>query len=155
VARTWPSNSAACAGKPTPRRFRGSGLPPVFCNAEFVLDASRFAGFMVVDARSAERFRGTAPEPRVGLRSGHIPDSLNLPFEAVLEYGRMRPYAVLRRLFEDTGVTSKNLIFSCGSGVTACIPALAAEILGISDIRIYDGSWAEWGGREDLPIASS
>jgi thiosulfate/3-mercaptopyruvate sulfurtransferase len=99
----------------------------------------------VIDARSERRFNGTAPEPRQGLRSGSIPNSINLPFAHVLHDGKMRPKDELQSIFEQLGISDEQLIFSCGSGVTACIILLAAQLAGFDRCAVYDGSWAEWG----------
>lgn len=102
-------------------------------------------GRLVVDARSAGRFRGTEPEPRPGLRSGHIPGSVNLPYTEVYHEGRLRSPEELEKLFHDTVGERRDLTFSCGSGVTACVDALAATVAGYSDLAVYEGSWSEWG----------
>ena len=103
----------------------------------------------VVDARSAPRFRGEAPEPRPGLRSGHMPGAFNLPFDRLLtEEGRLKPPAALAEAFREAGVDlGRPIIATCGSGVTASVLALALELLD-APAAVYDGSWAEWG-RED------
>ena len=102
----------------------------------------------IVDARAADRFAGIAPEPRAGLRSGHIPGSLNLPIGDILDKktGRLKPADQLDALFAQAGlVKDKPAITTCGSGVTAAGLTLALAILGKTDIRLYDGSWSEWG----------
>lgn len=107
----------------------------------------------IIDARSAARFAGEAPEPRTGLRRGHIPTAINIPFEAVLEAGSMREPDDLKSIVEPLGAKTTPLIFYCGSGVTACISAMAAYAMGYRSIQIYDGSWAEWGMPEGPAIA--
>ncbi|MFW5969900.1 MAG: 3-mercaptopyruvate sulfurtransferase [Halofilum sp. (in: g-proteobacteria)] len=106
------------------------------------------------DARPPERFAGTAPEPRPGLPSGHIPGSVNVPFAAVTdpETGRVRPPHELRALFADPD--QRPAVCSCGTGVTACVVAFALHCLGHDDVAIYDGSWTEWAGHGGLPIAT-
>ncbi|MGB6537979.1 MAG: 3-mercaptopyruvate sulfurtransferase [Xanthobacteraceae bacterium] len=107
----------------------------------------------IVDARSTERFAGTAPEPRPDLRSGHMPDSFNVPYESVLENGRLVSRDGIEAAFTAAGVDlDKPIITSCGSGVTAAILTLALESIGKSAHRLYDGSWSEWGSRPDLPV---
>lgn len=110
-------------------------------------------GEQVIDARSAERFRGQAAEPRAGLCSGHMPGALNLPFPGVLQAdGRMKAAADLDAAFRSAGLDpARPVITSCGSGVTAAILTLALARLGRPS-RLYDGSWAEWGGRTDTPV---
>ena len=108
----------------------------------------------MIDARSAGRFAGTAPEPRPGLRGGHIPGSRNLPYtEVVLPNGRMRPADELRYLFDDAGADLRApIVVSCGSGTSACSLALALDLLGATNVSVYDGSWTEWAGHADTPV---
>jgi thiosulfate/3-mercaptopyruvate sulfurtransferase len=108
----------------------------------------------VIDARSAGRFAGTAPEPRPGLRGGHIPGSRNLPYtELVLPNGKMRPPDELRQMFDAVGADLRQpIVVSCGSGTTACSLALALDLLGATNVSVYDGSWTEWAGRSDTPV---
>lgn len=100
----------------------------------------------IVDARGAPRFRGEAPEPRPGLRSGHMPGARNLPFDRLLTpEGRLKPPVVLAEAFREAGVDlARPIVATCGSGVTASVLALALEVLG-APAAVYDGSWAEWG----------
>ena len=107
----------------------------------------------VVDARGAGRYNGTDPELRPGLRSGHIPKSLNVPYDNIVKDGSLVDATKLEAAFVDAGVDlSKPITTSCGSGITACILALGLYLNGRDDIAVYDGSWTEWGGRQDLPI---
>jgi thiosulfate/3-mercaptopyruvate sulfurtransferase len=107
----------------------------------------------VVDARSASRFRGEAPEPRPNVRGGHMPGSFNVPYEQVLKDGRLKSHDEIAAAFTQVGVDlDKPAITSCGSGVTASILTFAIDALGKPPGRVYDGSWAEWGGRPDTPI---
>lgn len=120
-----------------------------------VAAAAKLGDWQIVDARSAGRFRGEEPEPRPGLRSGHIPGSRNLHYRALLnEDGTMKDPDGLRAAFAGAGVDlQRPVITSCGSGVTAAILNLALERLGHRDHALYDGSWAEWGMYGDLKVA--
>ncbi|WP_299470698.1 3-mercaptopyruvate sulfurtransferase [uncultured Roseibium sp.] len=110
----------------------------------------------VLDARSSDRFAGTAPEPRAGLRSGHMPTAFNLPFTQLLnEDGTFRGHEDLEALYKAAGIDlQKPVTTTCGSGVTAAILTLGLTILGARDLALYDGSWVEWGGRDDTDIVT-
>lgn len=107
----------------------------------------------IADARSPGRFGGTEPEPRPGIRSGHMPGARNVPASSLSENGSLLPLDRLRAKLEEAGLDlTKPVITSCGSGVTAAVITLALESLGHRDNRLYDGSWTEWGGRNDTPV---
>ncbi|MEM9634551.1 MAG: 3-mercaptopyruvate sulfurtransferase [Pseudomonadota bacterium] len=108
----------------------------------------------ILDARSADRFSGAAPEPRAGLRAGHMPTALNLPFTQLLnEDGTFHSKAELQEIYEEAGVDlEKPVTTTCGSGVTAAILTLGLTVLGVRDLALYDGSWSEWGSREDTDV---
>ena len=113
------------------------------------------ASEQVLDARSRGRFAGTEPEPRAGLRGGHIPRSLNLPYDLLIDAasGTMRPADELARLFKESGLDLRRpVVTSCGSGVTASLLALGLFLVGHEDVAVYDGSWSEWGARSDTPV---
>lgn len=113
-------------------------------------------GEQVVDLRPAGRFAGVDPEPRAGLRGGHIPGSRSLPYhELVTADGTLLPPDALRRRLAAAGVDpARPVVATCGSGTSACTLALALEVLGYPGTAVYDGSWTEWGGRTDTPIAT-
>jgi len=135
--------------RPSPRGALVADLDRVNANLET-------GEYQVVDARSVGRFVGSEAEPRPGLRSGHIPGSHNLPYDRLFhDDGSLLRPPQLRQAFAQAGVDpGKPVIASCGSGVSACVLALALYLLGQKDAAVYDGSWAEWGGRAAIPIAS-
>lgn len=110
----------------------------------------------IVDARPADRFGGTVPEPRPGVRAGHMPGAISLPFGLLAENGRLKPSAELRRVFAAAGVDlARPVVTSCGSGVTAAVINLALETIGRPGSRLYDGSWTEWGSAGDTPVETT
>lgn len=138
-------------------RAAGKFTAEMNVGAVALLDDMRMAqtddSIQIVDARSPERFAGTAPEPRPGLRSGHMPRSFNVPFGRLIENGHLAPRARIEAAFTEAGVDlDKPIITSCGSGVTAAILTFALESIGKEPKGLYDGSWAEWASRPDLPV---
>lgn len=140
-------------------------IAPSFFNAE--IDADRVASLddmraivdsgssQVADARPAGRFTGADPEPRPGMRSGHMPGAKNVPATALSRDGKLLAVDELRSVLESAGLDlSKPVVTSCGSGVTAAVISLALASVGHEDNRLYDGSWTEWGGRADTPVVT-
>lgn len=118
-----------------------------------VKSALKTGSHQIIDARSAERFAGSAPEPRTGLASGHMPGSLNVPFADLLRDGRLKPVEELKVIFETAGIDwSRPIITSCGSGVSAAVLGLALDAVGHRNWGLYDGSWSEWGSTPDAPV---
>ncbi len=109
----------------------------------------------IADARPGGRFTGTEPEPRAGMRSGHMPGAVSLPSGTFSVNGKLRPLSELRQAIEDAGIDfGQPVVTSCGSGITAAIITLALESLGHEDNALYDGSWTEWGSRQDTPVVT-
>ncbi|MEU7021269.1 sulfurtransferase [Streptomyces sp. NPDC046203] len=135
--------------------FTARPRPGLIVDAEAVAAALADPAAAVLDARTRERYAGTAPEPRPGLRGGHMPGSVSLPFgELQRDGGKMRPVDELRTAFGAAAGDRERLYFSCGSGVTACVLALGATLAGYRDLAVYDGSWSEWGLPSARPVAT-
>src|SRR5271170_4273937 len=133
-----------------PRSFTPRLDESFVASLDEVREALASGSTQVVDARPAERFHGQTPEPRPGVKGGHMPGSLNLPFVDIVEHGRLKAPDALKAEFAAHGVDlRKPIITTCGSGVTAAILALAVEEAGGKVEGLYDGSWAEWGSRDD------
>jgi thiosulfate/3-mercaptopyruvate sulfurtransferase len=140
---------------PAPKTFTPKLDPGFVAGLADVKKALSLGTAQVIDARPADRFEGRTPEPRPGLKSGHMPGALNVPFVEIVERGALKTGSALTDTFEAHGVDlSKPVITTCGSGVTAAILALAVEEAGGTVTGLYDGSWAEWGGRADCPVAT-
>jgi thiosulfate/3-mercaptopyruvate sulfurtransferase len=142
-----PAAAAAATFRPDYRAGQLRGVGDILRNVSSGAE-------QVVDARAAGRFTGAIPEPRAGMRSGHIPGSVSLPYTDLLHAdGTFRSAGEVRGLFEAAGVDgSLPVVTSCGSGVTACILTLGLRIAGFPEGAVYDGSWTEWGGRSDTPV---
>lgn len=140
----------AGSGQRPPARFVVRFRPDLVKGLEAMRAGIELRAWQVIDARSRGRFEGSEPEPRLGLRSGHLPGARSLPFtELVDAQGRLLPPDELRHRYQEAGVDlSRSTVASCGSGVTACALALGLDLLGVHDCAVYDGSWAEWGSAE-------
>jgi thiosulfate/3-mercaptopyruvate sulfurtransferase len=142
--------------RPTPRRFVARRRAELVRDLPAMRANLATAREQVLDARSRGRFTATEPEPRPGLRGGHIPGSLNLPYDTLYRPdGTLRSPDELRGAFADAGLDlDRPVVTTCGSGVTASVLALALAVAGRPDVAVYDGSWSEWGGHPDTPVAS-
>lgn len=138
---------------PEPGNVTLHEVPGAFCSEQEVIDIVEGdrgrSTPQIVDARSADRFAGRVAEPRPGLRSGHMPTAANLPYTEIVRDGQVRPVQELRILIDGI-VGDRPIVTTCGSGVTACVVALAAVLAGRQNVSVYDGSWSEWG-REGGP----
>jgi len=157
--KAWRAAGLALeAGEVTPAP---TSLEPRF-DADLVRDATDVRAILdsrsaqMVDARGAARFRGEAPEPRAGLKSGHMPGARNVPFDALLtREGTLKPAADLEAIFTDAAVDlDKPIVTTCGSGVTASVLALGLARIGRERTAVYDGSWTEWGGLPDAAVVT-
>jgi thiosulfate/3-mercaptopyruvate sulfurtransferase len=142
---------------PSPRRFTARFEAALWRDKAALLANLATRREQVIDARAAPRFEGSAPEPRSGLRGGHIPYSRNLPYERLIdpETRQMRSAEALAALFGEAGVAlDRPIVASCGSGITACALAFALHLIGHPGAAVYDGSWSEWGLPGDTPVAT-
>jgi thiosulfate/3-mercaptopyruvate sulfurtransferase len=138
-----------------PGHFTPKFNPALVADLEAVDNALKAKSAQVIDARPAPRFRGEAPEPRAGVASGHIPGSINVPYEKIIRNGKLVSDAEIRQAFDEGGLDpDKPVIMSCGSGVSAVILWLALERIGAKPSAVYDGSWAEWGTNPDVSVAT-
>lgn len=145
----------ASAPSPRPKSFKARFDPGAVRSKQDVLAILRDGSAQLVDSRPAERFSGAAPEPRPGLRSGHIPGAKSIPFSEFSESGKLKELKDLRALFEKVNLdVNAPIVASCGSGVSAALVTLALASLDAPDYALYDGSWAEWGLPGDTPVAT-
>ncbi len=142
--------------RPAPTTLEPAFDPSLVVDVEAVKSLLQSHGAQLIDARAAGRFTGEVPEPRAGLRSGHMPGALNVPWGGLIGAdGTMKAGDALRAAFQAAGVDLDGpIVTTCGSGVSAALLALALARLGRDDVAVYDGSWTEWGGRADTPVVT-
>lgn len=124
--------------------FKATFNPEKVKNYDFVKDNVSSQNCLVIDARSPARFNGEIPEARAGLKSGNIPNSINIHYGDVLDNGKLKPLCELTKVFDVLKAEKRPLVFTCGSGITACIILLASELVMERETGVYDGSWTEW-----------
>ncbi|MDA9404855.1 3-mercaptopyruvate sulfurtransferase [Bradyrhizobium sp. CCBAU 45389] len=158
--KKWRAEGRATEGgevKPKPATFKASYDPKRVRSMQQLIANVESRAEQVIDARAADRFEGRAPEPRPGIRSGHIPGARNVPYNQLFDAatGEMKPLDHLRAAFTGAGVKlDAPIVTSCGSGVSAGVLTLALYRLGVTDTALYDGSWSEWGQDKGPPIAT-
>ncbi len=155
----WRADGHAVTDAPpavAPAAFAAEFRPGMVRSLDEVLGLTRSADEQILDARAAGRFSGREPEPRAGMRSGHMPGAFNLPYADLLNGdGTLKPAADLKKLFHAAGINDgAPVVTSCGSGISAALLLLGLHVTGRDDISLYDGSWSEWGGRADTPVVT-
>ena len=141
--------------EPAPAVFHTNFNPYAVTSFEEMRGIVTTGARQIADARGAGRFTGEEAEPRAGMRSGHMPGAKSMPSGTFSEGGRFKDLASLRRHFEEAGIDlSRPVVTTCGSGITAAIITLALHSLGHENNTLYDGSWSEWGGRDDTPVVT-
>lgn len=140
---------------PVPAKFNASVNSRAVTSFDAMRSIVGTGTSQIADARGPGRFAGTEPEPREGIRSGHMPGARSVPFATLSEGGKLKSLSELRAVFEASGLDlQKPVVTTCGSGVTAAVLTLALQSIGHRDNTLYDGSWSEWGGCDDTPIAT-
>lgn len=149
IKEAYPTEEIPQNQNYTVGNFEAKFIPELVKSKEQILENIQTKEAVLVDARAENRFKGIGDEPRAGLRSGHIPGSINVPYTQVLQNGKFLPKEELIKILK---TEDKPQMFTCGSGITACIDLIAYELIAKNPKSVYDGSWTEWGQLENLPI---